>query len=78
MSKHETWRTRQYWRQTGGLLIEEFQAVPADRPNNVARRLIDGIIVLNEKTEIYQGSGYDLNGKDIIVVQPRPIGLVCT
>jgi hypothetical protein len=47
MSKHETWRTRAYWGNIGGLLIEEFIAVKGD--NNQGKRLIDVIILLNEK-----------------------------
>ena len=31
MSKHETLLTRRYWKEIGGTLIEEFEAVPLRR-----------------------------------------------
>ncbi|MDB4323501.1 type II toxin-antitoxin system RelE/ParE family toxin [Akkermansiaceae bacterium] len=37
MSRHETWRTRRYWRKVGGLLIEEFHAIKGDNSHNVGR-----------------------------------------
>ncbi|MGI9190529.1 MAG: hypothetical protein ACR2IL_00300 [Chitinophagaceae bacterium] len=69
MSKHETWRTRKYWEQTGGLLIEEFLAVRGTE--NQGRRPIDGVIVLNEATEIHKENFYDISGKDVIVIQTK-------
>ena len=69
MSKHETWRTRKYWEQTGGLLIEEFIAVPGTK--NQGRRPIDGLIVLNEGTAIHNNNFYDIAGKDVIVIQTK-------
>ena len=69
MSKHETWRTRKYWEQVGGLLIEEFVAVQ-NAPDR-GRRPIDGIIVLNEPKAIHDKNFYDLTGKDVIVIQTK-------
>lgn len=69
MSKHETWRTRKFWNNVGGLLIEEFEVIKNGK--NQARRLIDGIIVLNESTGIHKGGGYDIKGKDVIVIQTK-------
>lgn len=69
MSKHETWRTRKFWEKVGGLLIEEFEVVKADK--NQARRLIDGIIVQNESARIHNGGDYDIKGKDIIIIQTK-------
>ena len=69
MSKHETWRTRKYWGNVGGLLIEEFVAINGTQ--NQGRRLIDGVIVLNEKNSIYSGNNYNLEGKDVIVIQTK-------
>jgi hypothetical protein len=69
MSKHETWRTRKYWEQIGGLLIEEFEAVP--RSKTQARRPIDGLIVLNERNAIHRGTSFDIEGKDVIVIQTK-------
>ena len=61
MSQKETWRTRKYWSQTGGLLIEEFLAVNGTK--TVGRRPIDGVIVLNEESSIHDGNFYDIEGK---------------
>lgn len=71
MSKHETWRTRKYWESVGGLLIEEFLAIPANKAENVSKRLIDGIIVLDQRQEILTGGKHDFTGKDIIVIQTK-------
>ncbi len=72
MSRHETWRTRQYWKSLGdGLLIEEFLAIPPSRSGNVGKRLIDGIIVLGERPRIQTGGTVDLRGRDIVVVQTK-------
>ena len=76
MSKHETWRTRQYWQSVGGLLIEEFLAIPLDRENGTGKRLIDGVIVLGETPPSTQKGGrHDFTNKDIIVVQTKAGGL---
>lgn len=69
MSKHATWRTRQYWDQKGGLLIEEFVAVSKSKNQN--RRAIDGIIVLNEDKAIHEGNTYNLTDKDVVVIQTK-------
>ncbi len=69
MSKHETWRTRQYWENVGGLLIEEFTAV-AKEPGQ-AQRLIDGVIVIGEKKGIAETNYIDINGKNIISIQTK-------
>lgn len=71
MSKHEAWRTRHYWHTIGGLLIEEFQAVAGNNNENIARRLIDGIIVPSEPGGIQRGGSFDFTGKDIVVVQTK-------
>lgn len=69
MSKNETWRTRKYWEQIGGLLIEEFIAVSVTKDQGM--RLIDGLIILNENNAIHSGNTYDISGKDVIVVQTK-------
>ena len=69
MSKHETWRTRQYWDQVGGLLIEEFVAIKGNSKQGVRR--IDGIIVLNEKKAIHNQNTFDIRNKDVIVIQTK-------
>lgn len=71
MSKHETWRTREYWREVGGLLIEEFHAINADKKKDISKRAIDGVIVLGEPTTIQSGGTHDFEGKDLIVIQTK-------
>ena len=75
VSKHETWRTRQYWQAVGGLLIEEFQAIPLDQKKGIGKRLIDAVIVLDEEPSIQKGGRHDFANKDIIVVQTKAGGL---
>ena len=69
MSQKETWRTRKYWSKTGGLLIEEFLAVNGSK--TAGRRPLDGIIVLNEESGIHHGNFYDIEGKDVIIIQTK-------
>lgn len=69
MSKHETWRTRKYWQEIGGLLIEEFVAVNGNKYQG--RRPIDGLIILNEKTSIYDGNTYDIKDRDVVLIQTK-------
>jgi len=75
MSKHETWRTRKYWDSVGGYLIEEFRAIKEDKSRNISKRSIDGIIVLGEQKNHQSGGQYNIEGKDIIVVQTKSKGL---
>ncbi len=69
MSKHETWRTRKYWEQIGGLLIEEYLAVPGNKQQG--KRMIDGVVVLDEPNAIHKGNTYDISNKDVIVIQTK-------
>ena len=69
MSKHETWRTRQYWDQIGGLLIEEYMAVIGNKSQ--AKRPIDGLIVLGHEKAIHSGNTYDITGKDVVIIQAK-------
>lgn len=69
MSKHETWRTRKYWESVGGLLIEEFVAVKGGE--NRGKRLLDGLIVLDEDKAIHDSTMFDIEGRDVIVVQTK-------
>ena len=69
MSKRETPLTRQYWETVGGTLIEEFVAVL--RSDSNARRLIDGVIILNGNKRIAKTGEVDLTNKDIVVVQTK-------
>lgn len=72
MSKHETWRTRLYWNSIGGLLIEEFRAIPRDLKNNVSNRDFDGLIVLGEPKSIQSAGTFNFEGRDLVIVQTKP------
>ena len=69
MSKLETPLTRRYWESVGGTLIEEFPAVGKSPTNS--RRLMDGVIILNEAHRIAKATEVDIAGKDIIVIQTK-------
>jgi hypothetical protein len=69
MSKHETPLTRRYWKSIGGALVEEFLAVKTSKNNG--KRLIDGVIILGEKTEILKAGDISIEDKNIIVVQAK-------
>ena len=69
MSKRETPLTRRYWKSVGGTLVEEFPAVRSSKTNG--RRLMDGVIILNEETRIAKANEVEIEGKDIIVVQTK-------
>lgn len=69
MNNHETWRTRAYWKTIGGLLIEEFIVVK--RSSNQGVRLIDGVIILNEKKAIHKTNYFGIAGHDLICVQTK-------
>ena len=71
MSKHETWRTRLFWKTTGGLLLEEFMLVKGSRGQGSGRRLIDGLIVLGEPSAISVGRDFNIEGRDVIAVQTK-------
>ena len=69
MSKLETPLTREYWRQVGGTLVEEFLVVNAG--DKVGKRLLDGIIVFDGKNRIARKEEVDLNDKDVVVIQTK-------
>ncbi len=69
MSKNETPLTRWYWRQVGGLLIEEFQIV--SQTSTSSPRYVDGLIVLGEAPKLSQSRAVDISGRDVIVVQTK-------
>ena len=70
MSKHETPMLLEYWKQTGGILIEEFLVVKRTSTNS--QRLIDGVIIRGEETRMGNLDDQELiNGREIIVVQVK-------
>ncbi len=71
MSKHETLLTRRYWKEIGGTLIEEFEAVPLRRNPYQARRNIDGVVVLGGPHEIQKADEVEIQDQDIVVIQTK-------
>ena len=71
MSRHESWRTIKYWETIGGLLIEEYLAIPASKDKTVGKRLIDGIIVLGEGKSSQKGGSFDYKGREVIAIQTK-------
>ena len=69
MSKHETWRTEKYWKTVGGKLIKEFYAICQSKENG--KRIIDGLIILNEPNSISKKHYEDVEGKDIVIIQTK-------
>ena len=69
MSKKETPLTRWYWKQVGGLLIEEFQIVEGTGASSP--RYADGLIVLGEPPAISTTRHVDIADRDVIVIQTK-------
>ena len=69
MSKKETPMTRWYWRQVGGTLCEEFQAVP--RTPTSAQRFLDAVILPKGEHKRAHWQDISLEGQDVIVVQAK-------
>lgn len=69
MSPHETPMNRQYWRQVGGTLVEEFPLVR--RSAAFGHRLADAIILPRQPTRIAKARDVSLTGEDVIVVQAQ-------
>jgi len=69
MSKLETPMIREYWKQVGGTLIEEFQVVSTGPGRS--RRLIDAVIIPDGDKEIRSWQDVSLEGKNIIAVQAK-------
>lgn len=61
--------TRWYWRQIGGTLCEEFQAVP--RTPTSAQRLLDAVILPKGEHKCVHWKNISLEGQDVIVVQAK-------
>ncbi len=61
--------TRWYWKQIGGTLVEEYPAVR--RSEGTGQRLIDGVIIQNNKTKIAHWKEVSIEGEDIIVIQTK-------
>ena len=69
MSKLETPMIRWYWRQVGGTLCEEFQAVK--RSQTTGQRLIDAVILPRGPHQRVHWRDCSLRDQDVIVVQAK-------
>ncbi len=69
MSKHETGLIREYWRRTGGTLVEEFPAVRGTESNGP--RYLDAVIIPDEDTKIAHANDVSLEGRNVICVQAK-------
>ncbi|MBT7608229.1 MAG: hypothetical protein HN576_00640 [Bacteriovoracaceae bacterium] len=67
MSRHETWRTKEYFKKfpKDSILLEEFMAVRRSKDNG--QRLIDGLIVLKPSKK----DPKNIKGKDVVVIQTK-------
>jgi hypothetical protein len=75
MSKHETPMTLAYWKEVGGLLVEELEVVPARRGVQ-GRRCVDALILPNRpRGRIQKPRGAFtaamVRGEDVVVVQTK-------
>ena len=71
MSEHETPLTRRYWKEIGGTLIEEFEAVPLRRNPYQGRRNIDGVVILGGPHAIRKADEVEIRDQDIVVIQTK-------
>ena len=69
MSKRETILVENFWKETGGTLIEEFLAVRGTRDQG--RRLIDGLIIKGGPRLKVKASDAKIAGRRIVVVQAK-------
>ncbi len=73
MSKHETPMTEWYWREVlkKGTLIKEYVAVEKTKDGSTARRLLDGLVILDGSFKISKDANHDIEGKDVVVIQSK-------
>jgi len=69
MSKNETWMTRNYWEEVGGLMIEEYLVVKQSLSNGPRR--LDGLIILGQTKETRQNIPFEIKEKDVICIQTK-------
>ena len=71
MSKHETGMTRWYWRELGGLLVEEFCLV--DRAPSCSGRWVDALVIPGrEKRIAKRGETIDISpGERVVLIQTK-------
>jgi len=69
LNNKETPLLHQFWKETGGTLIEEFYAVR--RSSSHSERRIDGVIIKGEKNVIKPQAEVSIESKDIIAVEVK-------
>jgi endonuclease len=74
MSKHETPKTRWYWQQVGGTLIEEFVAV--EGTSTCGRRVLDGVMITDGEFRIARQAEISLGRRanSYARLMPEPVG----
>ncbi|MBW2473936.1 MAG: hypothetical protein JRE56_05005, partial [Deltaproteobacteria bacterium] len=60
-----------FWESVGGILVEEYMLVPGATDGTIARRLIDGLIVLGGEKRIIADQSINLMDRDVIAVQTK-------
>ena len=73
MSKHENPMTEWYWREVlkRGTLIKEYVAVDKTKDGSTARRLMDGLVILDGPFKISKESNHDIEGEHVVVIQSK-------
>ena len=69
MSKNGTPITRAYWNKIGGTLVEEFPIV--NKNENSARRIIDGLIIIDGPKRIAKAKEVSIKNKDVVCIQTK-------
>jgi len=67
LGKLETPMIREYWKQVGGTLIEEFPATKKTPKSEIRR--IDALILPNGPHKIVHWRDVNLEGQDVLVIQ---------
>lgn len=65
--------TEWYWREVlkKGTLIKEYVAVEKTKDGSTARRLMDGLVILDGPFIISKDTNHDIEGKDVVVIQSK-------
>jgi hypothetical protein len=73
MSKNENPMTEWYWREVlkKGTLIKEYVAVKKTKDGSTARRLMDGLVILDGPFKISKESNHDIEGENVVVIQSK-------
>ena len=69
MSKHETSMTRWYWKQVGGMLVEDYVVV--EEGADCGRRVLDAVIFPAGENRVAGQAEAPVEGKDVIVLSTK-------